>query len=74
MNAYRIFLENPEGKRPLGRPKRRWVDNIKMDVREIGCGGIKWIDLAWDRDQWEFVSLTRRPHFTPGKNPGTHFC
>jgi hypothetical protein len=43
---------NPEGKRPLGRPRRRWVDNIKMDLREIGWGGRDCIDLAQDRDQW----------------------
>jgi hypothetical protein len=51
-NAYRIMEGNPEGKRPLGRPRRRWVDNIKMDVREIGWDGIDWIDLAQDSDQW----------------------
>jgi hypothetical protein len=43
---------NPEGKRPLGRPRRRWVDNIKMDLREIGWDGGDCIDLAQDRDQW----------------------
>jgi hypothetical protein len=42
----------PEGKRPLGRPRRRWVDNIKMDLREIGWNGMDWIDLAQDREQW----------------------
>jgi hypothetical protein len=42
----------PEGKRPLGRPRRRWVDNIKMHLREIGCDGRNWIELAQDRDQW----------------------
>jgi hypothetical protein len=42
----------PEGKRPLGRPRRRWVDNIKMDLRAIGWGGMDWIDLFRDRDQW----------------------
>jgi hypothetical protein len=41
----------PEGKRPLGRPRRRWEDNIKMDIREIGWGGMEWIDLAQNRDQ-----------------------
>jgi hypothetical protein len=51
-NAYRILVANPEGKRPLGRPRRRWVDNIKMDLREIGWDGREWIDLAQDRDQW----------------------
>jgi hypothetical protein len=42
----------PEGKRPLGRPRHRWVYNIKMDLREIGWGGMDWTDLAQDRDQW----------------------
>jgi hypothetical protein len=51
-NAYRILVGNPEGKRPLGRPRRRWVDNIKMDLREIGWDGKDWIVLAQDRDQW----------------------
>jgi hypothetical protein len=51
-NAYRILVANPEGKRPLGKPRRRWVDNIKMDLREIGWDGGDWIDLAQDRDQW----------------------
>jgi transcription termination factor 2 len=45
-NAYRILVEKPEGKRPLGRPRRRWVDNIKMDLREIGWDGMDWIYLA----------------------------
>jgi hypothetical protein len=48
--AYRVLVGKPEGKRPLGRPKRRWVNNIKMNLREIGCGGVDWIDLAQDRD------------------------
>jgi hypothetical protein len=43
---------NPEGKTPLGRTRRRWVDNIKMNLREIGWNGMGWIDLAQDRDQW----------------------
>jgi hypothetical protein len=52
MNMYGILVGKPEGKRPLGRPRRRWVDNIKMDLTEIGWGGIDWIGLAQDRDQW----------------------
>jgi hypothetical protein len=48
-NAYMI-LGNSEGKKPLGRPRRRWVDNIKLDLKEIGWGGVDWIDLAEDRD------------------------
>jgi hypothetical protein len=51
-NAYRILVGKPEGKRPLGRPRHRWVDNIKMDLREIGWDGVDRIDLAQDRDQW----------------------
>jgi hypothetical protein len=50
--AYRILVGKPEGKRRLGSPRRRWVDSIKMDVREVGWGGMDWIDLAQDRDQW----------------------
>jgi hypothetical protein len=51
-NAYRILVGNSEGKGPLGRPRRRWVDNIKMELREIGFDGMDWIDLAQDRAQW----------------------
>jgi hypothetical protein len=54
-NAYRILVGKPEGKRPLVIPKCRWMDNIKMDLREIGWGGMDWIDLATDRDQWEIL-------------------
>jgi hypothetical protein len=50
-NVYRILVGKPEGKRPLGSPRRRWEDNIQMDLREIGWGGMDWIDLAQDRDQ-----------------------
>jgi hypothetical protein len=48
----------PEGKRPLGRPIRRWVDNIKMDLREVGWGGMNWIDLAQYREQWRALVNT----------------
>jgi hypothetical protein len=59
-NAYRILVENPEEKRPLGRTKRWWVNNIKMDLRDIGWAGIDWIDLAQDRDQcWALVNAVR---------------
>jgi hypothetical protein len=51
-NAHRILVENTEGKRPLGRQRRRCVDNVKMGLREIGWDGMDWIDLAQDRDQW----------------------
>jgi hypothetical protein len=57
-NAYRILVGNPEGKRPLGRPRRRWVDNIKMELREIGWDGMDWIDLAQNRDQWRALVNT----------------
>jgi hypothetical protein len=46
-NAYRILMEKPEGKRRLGRPRRRWVNSIKMDLGEIGCGGMDWINVAF---------------------------
>jgi hypothetical protein len=57
-NAYRILVGKPEGKRPLGRPRRRWEDNIRIDLREIGWGGMDWIDLAQDRDQWRALVNT----------------
>jgi hypothetical protein len=50
-NAYRILVGNPEGKRPLGRPRCRWVDSLKMDLREIGWDCMDWIDLVQERDQ-----------------------
>ena len=52
MGVYRVLLEKPEGRRPLGRPSRRWVDNIRMDLQEVGCGYLDWIVLAQDRDSW----------------------
>jgi hypothetical protein len=56
--TYRILVGKPEGKRPLGRPRRRWVDDIKMHLREIGWDGMDWIDLAQDRDQWRALVNT----------------
>jgi hypothetical protein len=54
----RILVGKPEGKRPLGRPRRKWEDNIKMDLREIGWGGMDSLDLAQDRDLWRaFVNM-----------------
>ena len=50
--VYRVLVGKPEGKRPLGRPSRRWEDNIKMDLQEDGCGFMDWIELAQDRDRW----------------------
>jgi hypothetical protein len=57
-NAYRILLGKSERKRPLGRPRRRWVDNSKMGLREIGWRGMDWIDLAHGRDQWSALVST----------------
>ncbi|KAJ4441454.1 hypothetical protein ANN_11309 [Periplaneta americana] len=51
-NAYRVLVGRPEGKRPLGRPRRRWEDNIKMDLREVGYDDRDWLNLAQDRDRW----------------------
>jgi len=50
--VYRVLVGKPEGKRPLGRPRRRWEDNIKMNLQEVRCGGMDWIELAQDRDRW----------------------
>jgi len=50
--VYRILVRKPEGRRPLGRPRRRWEDNIKMDLREVGCGCVEWTELAQERDRW----------------------
>ena len=50
--VYRVLVGKPEGRRPLGRPRRRWVDNIRMDFQEVGCGFTDWIWLAQDRDGW----------------------
>ena len=49
---YRVLVGKPEGKRPLVRPRRRWEDNIKMDLQEVGCGGMDWIELVQDRGRW----------------------
>jgi hypothetical protein len=57
-NTYRLLVGMPEGKRPLGRRRRRWVDNIKMDLREIGWDEVGWIDMAQDRDQWRALVNT----------------
>ena len=50
---YRVLVGKPEVKRPLGRPRRRWEDNIKVDVQQVRCGCMDWIDLAQDRDRWQ---------------------
>ena len=51
--VYRVLLGKPKRKRPLGRTRHRWKDNIKMDLQEVGCGGVDWIELAEDRDWWQ---------------------
>jgi hypothetical protein len=58
MNAYRILVGKPEEKRPLGRPRVRWMDNIKMDLIDIGWDDMDWIDLTEDRDQWRALVYT----------------
>ena len=52
---YRVLVGKLEGKTPLGRPRRRWVDNIRMDLQEVGCGYVDWIGLAQDRDRWRML-------------------
>jgi hypothetical protein len=56
-NMYRLLVGKPNGKRPLERPRHRWEDGIKMDLREIGWGGVEWIHLAQDRDRWQAVMI-----------------
>ena len=54
----RVLVGKPEGKRQIRRPKRRWVDNIRMDLQEVGCGNMDWIELAQDRDRWRTLVST----------------
>jgi transcription termination factor 2 len=62
--VHRVLVGKPEGKRPLGRPRRRWKDNIKMDVQEVGGGRGDWMELAQDRDGWRaLVSTVKNPRF-----------
>jgi hypothetical protein len=53
--TYRVLVGKPEGKRPLGRPRRKWEDNIRMDLQKVGCGNMYWIGLAHDRDRWQAI-------------------
>jgi hypothetical protein len=58
--VYRVLVRKPEGKRQLGRPRRRWEDNVRMDLQDVGCGCEEWIGLAQDRDRWRaLVSAVR---------------
>jgi len=50
--VYRVLVGKPDGRRTLGRPRLRWEDNIKIDLQEVGCGGVNWIDLGQDREMW----------------------
>jgi len=61
MGEARCVVRKPEGKRPLGRPRRRWEDNIKIDLHEVGCGVMDWIEVAQDRDRWRaFVNVVMK--------------
>jgi len=53
--VYRVLVGKPEGKRPLGRPKLRWEDNIKINLKEVGYGGMDWLELAQDKDRWRVI-------------------
>ena len=55
--VYKVLVGKPEGKRPLGRPRHRWEDNINMDLQEVGCGDMDWIELAEDRDRWRALVI-----------------
>jgi hypothetical protein len=56
--VYRVLVGKPEGKSPVGRPRRRWEDNIRADLQEVGCGGMDWIELAQDKDRWRALVNT----------------
>jgi cell division protein FtsL len=64
-NLYRVLVRKPDGKRPLGRPRRKWEDNIKMDLHEVWCVGMDWIDLAQDRDSWRALVNEVMNHRVP---------
>jgi hypothetical protein len=63
--VYRVLVGKPEGKRPLGTPRRRWVDNIKTDLQEVGGGREDWMELAQDRDRWRVLVSTARNFRVP---------
>jgi hypothetical protein len=66
-NAYKILVTEPEEKRPLGRPRHRWEDDIRMDLKEIGWGSVDWIHLAQDRNQWQAPMNTVVNLWVPSK-------
>jgi hypothetical protein len=59
--VYRVLVGKPEGRRPLGRPRRRWENNIRMDLREVGCGCVYWMELAQNRDRWRVLECGDEP-------------
>ena len=64
-SVYRVLVGKPKGRRPLGRPRSRWEDNIKMDLQEVGCRGMYWIELAHDRDRWRALVNAIKNHRVP---------
>jgi len=73
--VYRVLVGKPEGKRPLGRPRCRWEANIKMDLQEVGCGGMDWIEVALDRDRgWALVSAVMKRSGDKIKNEMGRAC
>jgi len=62
---YRVLVGKPEGKRPLARLRRRWEDNIKMDLQEVGCGGMEWNKLAQNREKWRARANAVMNHWVP---------
>ena len=64
-DVYRVLVGIPEGRRPLGRPRRRWKDIIRMDLREVGCGCVDWMELAQDRDSWRALVSGVMNHRVP---------
>jgi hypothetical protein len=64
-NAYRLLVGKPEGKRPLGRPRRRWVNNIRMDLGEVRWGDVDWIGMAKDRNRWRALVNSVLNHLVP---------
>jgi hypothetical protein len=66
--VYRVLLGKPEVKRPLGRPRHRWNDNIKMDHLEMGCGVMDWIELVQDRDRWQALRTAKYPNKLSNNN------